>query len=88
MEVPAGKLDAVTVGSQPGQFWAATEPYGAGAEGDHTASVNGVTITSGIVPGVHARDVNTLAWVKDGVHFRIESILDQAAMLRIAERVK
>ena len=40
------------------------------------------------VPGVHAKDVNTLAWTKDGVHFRLQSILDQAAMLRIAENVK
>ena len=88
VEVPTGKPDAVTVGGQPGQFWAATEPYEAGDEEDHTASLNGVTITSGIVPGVHAKDVNTLAWTKDGVHFRLQSILDQAAMLRIAENVK
>lgn len=94
--VPDGTPEAVTVGGTKAQFWAASEPYedegamtvnGKPVEG-HSASAGGASVISGTVPGVHSKDVNTLVWTENGVNFRLQSVLDQATMIRIAENIE
>lgn len=91
--VPEGAPETVTVGGVEARYWAAKEPYeeedtmtvnGETVQGQST-SIGGVSITSGIIPGVRSEDINTLVWTSGGVNFRLQSILDKDTMIRVAE---
>lgn len=91
--VPEGTPETVTVGGVEARYWAAKEPYeeedtmtvnGETVQGQST-SIGGVSITSGIIPGVRSEDINTLVWTSGGVNFRLQSILDKDTMIRVAE---
>lgn len=93
--VPEGAPETVTVGGVKAWYWAAEEPYE--EEGtmevngetvrDGSASVGGVSITSGTIPGVRSADVSTLAWTSGGVSFRLQGAEDRDTLIRIAEGV-
>ncbi len=82
--LPDGSGTEVEVNGANATFWTAEEPYT--EEELDEAGESGGGDTYATIPGV--KHVNTLAWTKDGVHFRLQSILDQASMLQIAESVK
>lgn len=93
--VPEGAPETVTVGGVKARYWAAEEPYE--EEGtmevngetvrDGSASVGGVSITSGTIPGVRSADVSTLVWTSGGVSFRLQGAEDRDTLIRIAEGV-
>lgn len=82
-----GPGEAVKVRSRAARFWAAQEPMT--PREMETQTVGGVVITSGVVSGFGAADMNTLLWTDPdtGVNFRLLSGLDKDTMLRIAENV-
>lgn len=93
--VPEGAPETVTVGGVKARYWAAEEPYeeegamevnGEKVQG-HSASIGGVSITSGTIPGVRSADVSTLAWTSGGVSFRLQGVEDRDTLIRIAEGV-
>lgn len=86
--VPDGTPEIVTVNGGEARFWAAEEPWEDTGEETVPPGLNGITISTGTLPGVHSRDVNALVWTKNGVNFRLQSVLDRDTMLRIAEHVE
>lgn len=94
--VPDGTPRTVAMDGGTARFWAAREPYqkesgsmtvnGQPVEGS-SATVSGVTISSGTIPGVNSDDVNILLWTREGITFRLQSVLDRDTMIRIAENV-
>lgn len=84
--LPDGERETVRVNGTEAQFWVAEEPYTeAELEADKETSDGGLYYT---IPGT--KHVNTLAWQDPdtGVYFRLQSILDQKTMVRMAENIK
>lgn len=76
----------VRVGPLDGTFWEAEEPCEPYTPVDKT--VGGASITSISIPA--DREMNTLAWEDPdaGIYFRLQSILPQEAMIRMAKSVQ
>lgn len=83
-----GPGEVVKVNGREARFWAAREPFE--PREMKTQEGNGVTITSGVVSGYGAADMNTLLWSDPdtGMNFRLFSGLGKDILLRIAENVK
>lgn len=82
-----GQGEAVQVHDREARFWAAREPMV--PRETKTTTAGDVTITSGVVSGYGAADLNTLLWddPDTGTRFRLLSGLDRETMLRVAENV-
>lgn len=85
--VPAGESSPVEIQGAAGRYWAAEEPY----EDGHATpppEMPSISVTQVTIPG--GQEMNTLSWQdpNTGVHFRLQSILDQDTMLRIAGNVR
>ena len=83
LRLPDWESTAVEVGGVEACYWEALEPY---ESDDASEAADGITT----IDILGLRSSNTLAWQDPdtGVYFRLQSILDQEAMLRIAENIK
>lgn len=87
LAAPEGRWETVKVKGQEARFWAAAEPVE--PKEMETSQAGGVTITSVVISGFGAADMNTLMWSDpdSGMSFRLLSGLDRETMLRVAENV-
>lgn len=77
----------VDVNGVDAQYWEAQDTYYTDSASGDNDSIPGISITSYTKPA--QREMNTLAWQDPhtGVHYRLQSILPQDEMLRMANSV-
>lgn len=83
LRLPDWESETVEVKGVEARYWEALDPYDGG---DRSEDSGGITT----IDSVGLRSSNTLAWQDPdtGVYFRLQSIWDQATMLRIAENIE